>query len=90
MENFDSLNNLKGSMDFTDLFPGEFMKQYTKFESIQELLSSGGFFINSEEDYEAIPDQDIDAYIQKTTKFGSWREMLINALKASRLLRISN
>ena len=77
-------------MDFTDLFPGEFMKQYTEFESIQELLSSGGFFINSEEDYEAIPDQDIDAYIQKTTKFGSWREMLINALEASRLLRISN
>ncbi|AET69538.1 hypothetical protein Desor_4099 [Desulfosporosinus orientis DSM 765] len=84
------MDNQKGSMDFTELFPAEFMKHYTQFESIDELLSSGGFSIHSQEDYDAIPDKDIDAHIKKTTNFNSWREMLINALETSRLLRASN
>ena len=58
----------------TKLFTSKFMHQYTQFESIEELLSSGGFEVNSQEDYEAIPDEDIDAHVVKTTKFGSWKE----------------
>lgn len=67
---------------FTDLFTPEFMQQYTQFESIEELLLSGGFEINSEEDYEAIPDENIDAHVAKTTKFDTWKEMLTNAIEA--------
>ena len=61
-------NNVDGSFSLTELFTSKFMQQYTQFESIEELLSSGGFEVNSEEDYEAIPDEDIDAHVVKTTK----------------------
>ena len=67
---------------FTELFTSEFMRQYTQYESIEELLSSGGFEVNSEEDYEAIPDEDIDAHVRKTTNFRSWKEMLTEAVQA--------
>ncbi|TGE33466.1 hypothetical protein E4K68_08150 [Desulfosporosinus sp. Sb-LF] len=58
------------------------MQRYTQFESIEELLSSGGFEVNSEEDYEAIPDEDIDIHVAKTTNFSSWKEMLTDAVEA--------
>ena len=75
--------DLEGSISFTELFTSEFMQLYTQYESIEELLSSGGFEVNSEEDYEAIPDEDIDAHVAKTTNFRSWKEMLTEAVEAS-------
>ncbi|WP_242877545.1 hypothetical protein [Desulfosporosinus sp. BG] len=80
-------NGGEGSMSFSDLFTSEFMQQYTQFESIEDLLSSGGFVINSEEDYEAIPDEDIDAHVAKTTKFNSWKELLTNAIETTFTLK---
>ena len=74
--------NLEGSISFTELFTSEFMKLYTQYKSIEELLSSGGFEVNSEEDYEAIADEDIDAHVLKTTNFQTWREMLTEAVDA--------
>ncbi|SHI30439.1 hypothetical protein [Desulfosporosinus lacus] len=76
----NAANAAEGSIPFTDLFSSQFMQQYTQFDSIDELLSSGGFEVNSEEDYEAISDEDIDAHVVKTTKFNSWKEMLTNAI----------
>ena len=73
---------LEGPISFTELFSSEFMKLYTQYESIEELLSSGGFEVNSEEDYEAISDEDIDAHVLKTTNFQTWREMLTEAVDA--------
>ncbi len=72
---------IEGSISLNELFTSKFMQQYTQFESIEELLSSGGFEVNSEEDYEAIPDEDIDAHVAKTTKFCSWKEMLTDAVE---------
>jgi len=74
--------NSEDPITFTELFTSEFMRLYTQYESIEELLSSGGFEVNSEEDYEAIPDEDIDAHVAKTTNFCSWKEMLTEAIKA--------
>lgn len=73
--------DLGGSILFTDLFTPEFMRKYTQFESIDELLASGGFEVNSEEDYEAIPDAEIDAHVAKTTRFHSWKELLTDAIE---------
>ena len=67
---------------FTNLFSREFMRLYTQYDSIEDLLASGGFAINSIEDYEAIPDEAIDAHILETTNFCSWKEMLTEAIKA--------
>jgi len=82
----EAVKDLEGSIPFNDLFPSRFMHQYTQFDSIDELLSSGGFEVDSEDDYEAIPDEDIDAYVGKTTKFDSWMEMLTFAIEDSDII----
>ena len=74
--------NSEEPITFTELFTFEFMRLYTQYESIEELLSSGGFKVNSEEDYEAIRDEDIDPLVRKTTNFRSWKEMLTEAVEA--------
>lgn len=82
----EAAKDLEGSIPFSDLFPSGFMHRYTQYDSIDELLSSGGFEVNSEDDYEAIPDEDIDAHVAKTTKFDSWQAMLTNAIEDSYII----
>ncbi|MDR3602832.1 MAG: hypothetical protein P4L49_20535 [Desulfosporosinus sp.] len=82
----EASTDIEGSIPFTDLFPSRFMHQYTQFDSIEDLLAAGGFEVNSEDDYESIPDEDINALVAKTTKFDSWEEMLTNAIGDSYII----
>lgn len=61
------------------LFSPAFMSQHTRFNSFEDFLSGGGFEVNSQEDFEAIPDDAMDKHVAQTTKFGSWEEMLSTA-----------
>ncbi|MDP4127695.1 MAG: hypothetical protein Q8912_12215 [Bacillota bacterium] len=81
IEGIETANDPEGSITLGQIFTSEFMRLYTQFESIEELLLSGGFVINSEEDYVAIPDEAIDAYVSKTTNFATWKEMLTEAIE---------
>lgn len=54
----------------------KFMKTYTKFESVDDFFTSGGYNINSTEDLEQIPDEDLDKYVSSVSKFKTWEEML--------------
>lgn len=64
---------------FDDMFAKSFMLKYTNFSTFDEFLTAGNFVVNSQEDFEAIPDTDIDAHVSKTTKFSSWDKMLNKA-----------
>lgn len=64
-----------------DLFTSSFMKKHTQYVSFEDFLSAGGFEVNSQEDFEAIPDEDMDAHVAKTTDFSSWEEMLSTAVQ---------
>lgn len=79
------LNDLKRRADeldgenevpFSQLFPESFMQEYTSFSSFDEMLSSGGFNVESQEDFDAIPDDVFDRHVVSTTKFSGWEEML--------------
>ncbi|AFM40685.1 hypothetical protein Desaci_1693 [Desulfosporosinus acidiphilus SJ4] len=72
-------NNSGKTVTLSDIFRSEFMKLYTQYESIEELLTAGGFEVNTEDDYDAIPDEAINAHVAKTTNFRSWKEMLTEA-----------
>ncbi len=61
---------------FGELFPTSFMRRYTSFSSMDELLEAGGFHVESQEDFEAIPDEPFDEHIAATTKFSTWEDML--------------
>ncbi|KRQ86017.1 hypothetical protein ABG79_02149 [Caloramator mitchellensis] len=77
----DNLKELEknNTVSFDELFNSQFMSRYTNFSSFEELLSYGGFEVNSQEDFEAIPDNKMDEVVRKTTTFSSWEEMLSKA-----------
>lgn len=66
-------------VSFGELFTASFMKKYTSFSTMDELLKAGGFNVESQEDFEAIPDAEFDKHIAATTKFKNWEEMLNEA-----------
>ncbi len=68
-------NDVSGIVSYDVLFNEPFMKKYTDFSSFEELLSAGGFIVNSEDDFKNIPDDQFDQHISKTTKFDSWEDM---------------
>lgn len=71
----DKLANLEGKISFPDLFPPEFMAQYSNFGTIEELFEKSGFKVESAADFEDIPDNEWEAYISQNTRFSSWEDM---------------
>lgn len=70
------------SIPFSDLFTSSFMNKYTNFSNFEEFLEAGEFTVNSQEDFESIPDSDMDLHVSKSTKFSSWQNMLESATEA--------
>ena len=66
-------------VSFGELFPASFMRKYTSFSFMSELLNAGGFEVESQEDFEAIPDDTFDKHIAANTKFKTWKDMLSEA-----------
>ncbi|WP_195617352.1 hypothetical protein [Clostridium paraputrificum] len=67
------------SVSFDELFKSSFMRKYTNFSNFDEFLKAGNFIVNSQEDFEAIPDNEMDLHVNKTTSFSSWENMLSKA-----------
>jgi hypothetical protein len=62
-------------VSFKELFDTDFMSKYTEFKSFKELLESGGFRVNSTEDFAAIPHDEFDEHISRATSFDNWEDM---------------
>ena len=69
------LDSVSGPVQFNELFPPSFMKKYTNYSSINELFEHSGFILETQEDLSAIPEDELDLYLSKVTKFSSWSEM---------------
>jgi hypothetical protein len=76
MEGFEGEDLNEGNV-----FPGDFMKKFTKFSSFDELLRSGGLVINSKEDLEKIAVNELNTLIKNQSTFKSWEEMLETAIQ---------
>ena len=70
------------------LFASTFMLKHTNFSSFDDFLTAGNFTVNSQEDFEAIPDADMDNHVRNTTKFSSWEDMLTTAAKEHTLKQL--
>ncbi|MFH5834586.1 hypothetical protein ACHAL6_00750 [Proteiniclasticum sp. C24MP] len=77
----DAIKSVNGTVSFAELFTQDFMSRYTSFNSLEELLEYGGYHIESEEDFEAIPEDEFDKLISEKTKFQDWSTMLNAAVK---------
>lgn len=67
------------SVSFDDLFTASFMEKYSNFISFDKFLEAGKFIVNSQKDFKAIPDNEMDLHVSKTTNFSSWKDMLVKA-----------
>lgn len=74
-EDLDGEHRVKMS----ELLSAEFMLACSRFESLDDLLTANGISVESQEDFEAIPDDDMDRIIQESTSYSSWQEMLQGA-----------
>ena len=80
----NSLANKAASLDgaqveFADLFTAEFMESHAGVSSFDVFLDNGNFNVETQEDFEAIPEDDLDKYVLENTDFSSWEEMLDTA-----------
>lgn len=66
---------------FEELFPSEFLKEYTSVSTVQQLMNESGLNISNQEDFNNIPDEEWDEYIRKVTSFSDWQDMLDTAVK---------
>jgi len=58
-----------------ELFPPGFMQKHTEFVDIEAMLKAGGFQVNSTEDLKAVPIDQLNAFVARSTKFQSWEAM---------------
>lgn len=71
--------NLNGEVPFDILFNEDFMKKYSKFTSIDEMLEKSGFEIKNQDDFRKIPEAEWDEFVMGNTKFKNWEEMMNKA-----------
>ena len=64
---------------FEDLFDTTFMRRYTKYRSFEKFLAGGNFVIRSQADFEALPEEQMDAHVRRATQFASWKDMIDTA-----------
>lgn len=69
------------SIPLTELFPVDFLRKHTEFESLEDMFQASGFMVESREDFEKIPDDEWDDFVRSHTRFSSWKEMRDAALK---------
>ncbi len=72
-----NLKEVEGSHNykFSELFPEDFMKEYTNAENINDFFEKSGFDFSSQEAFRSIDIEELDKYISNNSKFSSWEEM---------------
>lgn len=66
-------------VSFEQLFPTSFMQEHSSFSTFDELLDAGGFIVQCQEDFDAIPIAELDKHISLTTDFKNWDDMFEQA-----------
>jgi hypothetical protein len=64
------------AVSFSEIFTDTFLSENTAFANFDELIEASGFKVESQKDFEAIPDQEWDEFILTNTNFENWQEML--------------
>lgn len=64
------------SVPIGDLLTPTFLAGCTLFNSADELFEKSGFKVETQADFEAIPDDDWEGFVRGNTSFASWKEML--------------
>ena len=72
----DNVKRASEGASIEELFTTGFMQAHSKFSSISEFFTAGGFAVISWDDVEPIPDDALDAHVTSFTDFPTWSAML--------------
>lgn len=72
----DRLEKTDGEVPISELFTDSFMRTYTEFETREELFEESPWEFETQEDFESIPGDEFDEYIDAHTDFDSWDGMV--------------
>lgn len=75
------LDQLLQKLPLDQLLSSPFLQKFTPFESLKDLLQKGGFAAGSAEEMKALPPDQLDEHVAKTTSFGSLKDMLLKAVE---------
>lgn len=73
------VDQLLEKLPLDQLLSGSFLQKFTPFESLTELLQSGGFSAESAEELKSLPQDQLNEHVTKTTSFSSLKDMLVKA-----------
>lgn len=76
--NIKKLENQK-QVEFGEIVSKEFIQKHTDFESLDDLFEKAGFKVLTIEDFEAIPQESIDSFINQKTKFKDFSDLQTQA-----------
>jgi hypothetical protein len=65
-----------GEVPMDELFTEDFMQSYTEFRSLEEFFAESPWRVESGSDFEDIPVDEFDSYVDEHTDFDSWDAML--------------
>lgn len=85
---FDDFEDFKKNMAKSDeehavplneLLTNEFIHENTKFDTVYDFFENSGFSIATEEEFAAIPENEMDDFVANNSNFDTWDEMLGSA-----------
>lgn len=76
-EDIDGDNNIP----FEELFNNTFMEKYTDYNTIDDMFENSKFELETKEDFENIPEEELDKFINENTVFENWQDMTGTAAK---------
>lgn len=67
------------SVPLKEIFTPKFLKDCSSFESFEDLVKASGFSAESQDEFDAIPEDKWNEFIVKNTTYASWQEMINEA-----------
>jgi hypothetical protein len=67
--------NEPNEIPFEQLFTSEFMQLYTEFESFEAMIEASQWDVEDQDDFEAIPEDEFDTFVNDHSDFPSWEVM---------------
>lgn len=72
----EGLKGLEKSTQIAEVLTPDFMQKNSKFKSVEEMFKKSGFNVTTNEDFEKIPETELNAFVAQNTNFKNWSEML--------------
>ena len=76
----DSSNKNRSNVPLTDLLSESFFVTHTNFKNLNDFFIKAGYEIKSRKDIDSIPQEEIDLFVKKNTKFEDFRDLQKNAI----------